>query len=332
LLVASLMLSKIFLFALPLAVFACAATTESPGGGDEDEGSSEEAYTSSRDVTADYVAAYQTPPNTPAGDVTSLRLRKDRTFVLVQGGATEQGTYEVRKTGTATDLRLTLPSGSKKTFKVSLGAAETRPTLEITRNRKTSRLERQLTSCAAVNCLTGMGCDVVETDGVPGPVCSPRTPAWKTALATYDLWGGDFSGVIPGSYGNRGSLSCGVSVSAGNITCGTVGWNGWAVSAPIAEGGTFLTGTPQGDDNYLAGKIASDGQVTLTAWRKKECYSVPSGRFCDGKSTDTGGTAKPYEMCRTKDLVFQSGGWASGYFTKCSSCTPEMECTRYPAK
>jgi hypothetical protein len=30
--------------------------------------------------------------------------------------------------------------------------------------------------------------------------------------------------------------------------------------------------------------------------------------------------------------VFQSGGWASGYFTKCSSCTPEMECTRYPAK
>lgn len=324
--------SKIVLLALPLALFACAATTESPEADDEEEGTSEEALASSKDVTADYVGAYKTAPNAPEGDVTSLRLRKDRTFVIVQAGATEQGKYEVRKTTSATELRLTLPSGSKKTFKLSLGADPFRPILEITRSRKTSRLERQLTSCASVNCLTGMGCDVVETDGVPGPVCSPRTPAWKTALATYDLWGANFSGVIPGSYGNRGSLSCGVSVSTSYVTCGTVGWNGWAVSAPIAFDGTFLTGTPQGDDNYLAGKIGSDGQVTLTAWRKKECYSVPSGRFCDGKSTDTGGTVTPYEMCRTKDLVFQSGGWASGYFTKCSACTAEQECTRYPAK
>ena len=60
--------------------------------------------------------------------------------------------------------------------------------------------------------------------------------------------------------------------------------------------------------------------------------AVPSGRFCDGKATDQGGTVKPYEMCRTKDLVFQSGGWASGHFTTCSSCTADMQCTRYPVK
>jgi hypothetical protein len=247
--------SKILLLALPLALFACAATPESPEADDE---TSEEAYTSSKDVTADYVGAYKTAPNAPEGDVTSLRLRKDRTIVIVRAGATAEGKHEVRKTASATKLRLTVQSGtsrSKRTFKLSLGAEPFRPILEITRSRKTSLLERQLTSCASVNCLTGMGCDVVETDGVPGPVCSPRTPACKTALATYDLWGAGFYSVTPGTYGHRGSLSCGVSVSTSYVTCGTVGWNGWAMSAPIAFDGTFLTGTPLGDDNYLAGAL-----------------------------------------------------------------------------
>lgn len=326
--------SKLLLLALPLALFACAATTDDLGedGLDQDAETSEDELKKTTDVSADFVGDYRTPSSSAVGDVASLRLRKDRTFVLVQGGKTEEGRFVVRKGATAeAELRLTLASGAGKTFKVTLGAEPFRSKLTITRSRKTSVLERQLLSCESVNCTTGFGCDVVETDGVPGPVCSARTPAWKLALGSYDLWGTSFDQVIPGNY-MRSGLGCGVTVSTSTIRCGTVGWDGWSVAAPIAADGTFLTGVATGDENYLEGSIAADGQVTLKAWRKKECYSVPSGRFCDGKATDRGATQKPYEMCRTPDQTFGQGGWASGYYTKCSACTTTMGCSRFPAK
>ncbi len=322
------------LLALPFLLIACAATPADleEDARDEDAETSEEELRKTTDVSADFVGDYRTPSSQAVGDVASLRLRTDRTFVLVQGARTEEGRYVVRKGASAqAELRLTLASGAGKTFKVTLGSDPFRATLTVTRSRKTSVLERQLLSCASVNCTPGFGCDVVETDGVPGPVCTSRKPAWQTALGSYDLWGVGFGQVIPGNYGRSG-ISCGVTVSTSTIRCGTVGWDGWSVGAPIAEDGTFLTGVATGDENYLEGRIAADGQVTLKGWRKKECYSVPSGRFCDGKATDRGDTQKPYEMCRTPDQTFGQGGWASGYYVKCADCTTTMGCSRFPAK
>ena len=327
--------AKLAFLALPLSLVACAATTDATDGTDADteEASSEEALTGKvADVSADYVGSYKTIADLGAGSVASLRLRKDKSYEMVVGDKTEQGKFKVRKGNEReVEIRLTQASGTYKIYRGVLGDGF-RPQLRLSRLRTVSILERAPTSCASVNCTAGYGCDVEEKDGVPGPVCNARVPAWKIALAGYDLWGADVKGVLHGNYGYVGGVNCGITVSTSTITCGTVGWSGWAVSAAIAPDGTFLSGTPQGDDNYLAGSVAADGQVTLTAWRKKECYSVPSGRFCDGKATDTSGSAKAYQMCRTKDLVFQSGGWASGYFTECSKCRPEDDCTRYPAK
>lgn len=320
----------LFTLALPSLVFACAATTDVAE--EDDEATDEQAYTSWVDVSASYVGAYTPAPGARPGEVTSLRLRKDRSFVLVQNGATEQGLWTVKKGGAVAELRLTVASGARKTFRVTLGDGF-RPRLALTRSRKTSELERAPVSCESVTCTTGMGCDVVDTDGVPGPVCNVRAPAWKTALAGYDLWGATFSGLWQLSYGagSRG-VSCGIRVSASTITCGTVGWDGWAVTGRIADDGTILGGTREGDGNYIAGRIDATGAVTLDAWRKKECYTVPSGTFCDKKEAGSlPKTAKPYEMCRTPDQTFQSGGWASGYYLECSECTPERQCIRYPA-
>lgn len=325
--------AKLSFLALPLALVACAATTNDEADDASEESSSEEALTGKvTDVSADYVGAYKTISDLGPGSITSLRLRKDKTYVVVIDGKTEQGTFTVRKGNEReVELRLIRPSGNFTVWRGNLGDGF-RPHFRLSRIRTVSILERELTSCASVNCTSGFGCDVEEKDGVPGPVCNPRVPAWKLGLAGYDLWGADVQAVFHGNYGYVGGIACGITVSTSTVTCGTVGWNGYSVTAAVAPDGSFVTGTAQGDESYMAGTIAADGKVTLTAWRKKECYSVPSGRFCEGKTTDASGSAKSYQMCRTKDLTFQSGGWASGYYQDCSKCTAEQQCTRYPAK
>ncbi len=158
-------------------------------------------------------------------------------------------------------------------------------------------------------------------------VTPPPPPAeiWKSAFAGADLWGTRFVGIVPapGSSGGRKDVYCNIVPSRATISCG-LNPESTHVSAAIAADGSFAAtiGTPAGTGGELGGSVAVDGSVTLTQYRRTECFQT-SWRWCERTGTDgqnIPARATPYELCRTPDQTFGQGGWASGYYLACSQC------------
>lgn len=164
----------------------------------------------------------------------------------------------------------------------------------------------------------------------PPPPPPPAPASWKSALTGFDLWGVQFTAVLPphSASGGRKDLFCRIVPSASNIYCSwTYDWTD--VSAKIADDGTFSisTGAPGNTGSDLAGSIASDGTVTLTTYRNTQCFQT-SWKWCEVKQAgdqNMPARATPIQLCRTPDQTFGQGGMASGYYLACSACNGRCE-------
>lgn len=307
------------------ALLACAADPASDPASGEDPGQDEADLTSGKDVSADYVGRYAPPANAAAGSPSLLLLKKDKHYALTTASGTEEGSFVVRASGSTVQLRLTPAKGAARTYRATLGSGF-RPLLTLSRYAATWTFERELVSCASVNCLAGFACTVEERDGVPGPACNPVSPTWKLAFAAQDLWGVTFANTITtGMFpGVQKPLYCQIHVANAQIGCGPTGLDFPKVWAAIQADGTFSVayGNPGQTGGELAGSIGQGGKVTLTRFRDTECFQTSSS-WCEQHDTSGGNvpaTSTAFALCSTPGQSWDNGDWVAGYMLDCAQC------------
>jgi len=311
---------------LAFNVVACSPQMD----GEEEFDTIESAQTLTPDVSANYVGRYAKAPSAPIGEITSMVLKTTGRYVLTRNGAQEEGSYKVTSPSTGDQLRLTPMTGANRIYQVSLGTGS-RPLFTATRSGRSSVLEREPTSCTGFSCATGHACSVEAYEDVPRPVCKRTEPAWKSALASFDLWGVDFKAVLPPvSYlSSRKTVYCTITPKSDRISCGTTGYDSHYVGATIQADGSFATawGGPRETGGELRGRVGASGAVTFERFRRTECFQT-SSYWCESQETDGQGipaTRTAFELCRTPDVTYPSGGWSSGYYKPCSECHGDCE-------
>ncbi len=156
---------------------------------------------------------------------------------------------------------------------------------------------------------------------------------WKDALAGQDRWGAVFRDVLPPpSYAApRRPVACWIDVPRSKIICHADSYEYEHLSATtsISAAGTFdvAVGGERENGQEIKGSVGADGKVTLTRFRRTECFRT-SSVFCYTHETDgtnLPATVSAVELCKTKDMFFQSGGYALGSYIACSECQGQCE-------
>lgn len=322
------MLAGLLCLAVPSILVACAATTDDVPTDDDD--ASEAAITSGTDVAASFVGRYLPTPGVAVGDIAALTLKNDHHYVLSKGAAGQElGTFTVLKTARAIEMRLTPSKGALRRYTVTLGDG-LRPRFTATRSGKVSVLAREPLSCASVNCTPGFACSVEEHDGVPGPVCNAPPPPplaiWKGPFASANRWGMQLDNAIEavasGLVYRDKPLWCTITRDTETISCAVTGLDFVDLSARIEANGTFQAVVAGARPSTLTGRVATDGTVTVTGFEELRCVGTYCERFYGANLPKA---ARPFELCRMPDQIFQSGGWASGYSLDCARCHDQCE-------
>lgn len=161
---------------------------------------------------------------------------------------------------------------------------------------------------------------------------APPPPAWKTAFANgHPLWAVRLEQTLPSNspYWGRIPLACSVSAKNATITCAAHDFLYSGTTAAIRDDGTFDQSSGKYNENggELRGFIAPNGTVTVERFRHTICVQT-SSKWCETRESDgqnLPASAKAFELCRTPDVTFPAGGWASGYFLACSQCNGKCE-------
>jgi hypothetical protein len=155
---------------------------------------------------------------------------------------------------------------------------------------------------------------------------------WNSSLGSQNLWGARFESLIPVGSSiapSRVGVACKIAVAEATIRCSSRDFLYDGVTAPIQADGSFAvtTGTATTSGGELRGNIAADGTVTLERWALRTCFQT-SQSWCERSQTDgqnLPAKAQAFELCRTRDMFFPSGGYALGSELACSECSGQCE-------